>query len=165
MQSVNYKFKKTNNILTSRAGLVTVPELINRLQLSEVAERHLPAAGSNRGYRPSGIFDLMMLLFHNGGKCLDDISDLVKEKPLLKLFGCNKLPSARTLGNFLRRTGSDSKAMALTEINRHLLAAGLGGRKQVTHRCDSDRVEQARGEVDLQKTQGLHTDGGSHYRD
>lgn len=148
MQSVNYKFKKTNNILTSRAGLVTVPELINRLQLSEVAERHLPAAGSNRGYRPSGIFDLMMLLFHNGGKCLDDISDLVKEKPLLKLFGCNKLPSARTLGNFLRRTGSDSKAMAgLTEINRHLLAAGLGGRKQVTLDIDATVIESNKREA------------------
>ena len=29
-----------------------------------------------------------MLLFHEGGRCLDDVSHLQKEQPLMQLLGC-----------------------------------------------------------------------------
>ena len=60
-----------------------------------------------------------MLLFHEGGKNLDDVSRLQYEQALLSLVGCDKLPSVKTLGNLLRRTGSCEQCPAgLVEVNK-----------------------------------------------
>lgn len=47
-----------------------------------------------------------MVLFHESGKTLAAAGDLQNEQALLSLAGCDKLSSAKTLGNYLRRTGS-----------------------------------------------------------
>ena len=56
---------------------------MQRLGLTQLVDQQLPAPGSNRGYRQGTIFNIFMLLFHEGGKCLDDVSHLEKERPLM----------------------------------------------------------------------------------
>ena len=105
MSILPHKIGISKRILTSRVGLIVVAQLMQRLGLEQLADRQLPVAGSNRGYRQGAMFNIFMLLFHEGGRCLDDVSHLQKEKPLMKLLGCGKLPGAKTLGNWLRRVG------------------------------------------------------------
>ena len=83
-----------------------------------------------------------MLLFHEGGRCLDDVSHLEKEKPLMKLLGCGRLPSAKTLGNWLRRVGVGKRAMqGLVNVNKKVLAAVLYKRKNITLDIDATVIE------------------------
>ena len=98
MSILPHKIGISKRILTSRVGLIVVAQLMQHLGLEQLADRQLPVAGSNRGYRQGAMFNIFMLLFHEGGKCLDDVSHLQKEKPLMKLLGCGKLPGAKTLG-------------------------------------------------------------------
>ena len=100
-----HKIGISKRILTSRVDLIVVAQLMQRLGLEQLADRQLPVAGSNRGYRQGAMFNIFMLLFHEGGRCLDDVSHLQKEQPLMQLLGCGQLPGARTLGNWLRRIG------------------------------------------------------------
>ena len=131
MSILPHKLGISKRILTSRAGLIVVAHLMQRLELAQLVDRQLPAPGSNRGYRQGALFNIFMFLFHEGGKCLDDVSHLEKEKPLMELLGCGQLPAAKTLGNWLRRIGSSAEAMrGLVNINKTILAAGLYKRKK-----------------------------------
>ncbi len=155
MESLQYKLGITKNILSSRAGMVTLSEVIQRLQLPKIAKQHLPAPGSNRGYGADEMFVTMMFLLHNDGKCLDDIRELHNEKHLIEIFGLKKIPSVRTLGNYLRRLGQKAEAMhGLVEINRHMLAIGLDGRREVT--LDIDATVIASDKADAKWTYKNH---------
>ena len=78
-----------------------------------------------------------MLLFHEGGRCLDDVSHLQKEKPLIKLLGW---PGGHW--DWLRRVGRSCQAMqGLVNINKTILAAGLYNRTQITLDIDATVIE------------------------
>ena len=86
-----------------------------------------------------------MLLFHEGGKCLDDVSHLEKEQPLMQLLGCGQLPGAKTLSNWLRRVGHSAQGMqGLVNINKTILAAALYSRKQITLDIDATVIESSK---------------------
>ena len=68
----------SKRILTSRIGLIVVAQPMQRLGLEQLADRQLPVVGSNRGYRQGAIFKIFMLLFHEGGRCFDDVNHLEK---------------------------------------------------------------------------------------
>ena len=63
---------------------------MQRLGLAQLVDQQLPAPGSNRGYRQGAIFNIFMLLFHEGGRCLDDVSHLEIQTPLMELLGCGQ---------------------------------------------------------------------------
>ena len=128
--------------MTSRVGLIVVAQLMQRLGLAQLVDQQLPALGSNRSYRQGTIFNILMLLFHEGGRCLDDVSHLQKEQPLMQLLGCGQLPGARTLGNWLRRIGRSAQGMqGLVNINKKILATAFYKRKQITLDIDATVIE------------------------
>ena len=115
---------------------------MQRLGLAQLVDQQLPAPCSNRGYRQGAIFNIFMLLFHEGGRCLDDVNHLQKEQPLMELLGCGQLPGAKTLGNWLRRIGRSDRGMqGLVNINKLILATTLYKRKQITLDIDATVIE------------------------
>ena len=75
---------------------------------------------------------------HEGAKCLEDVRHPHREPGLMKLSGFEKMPEARTLGNWLRRIGNSRQSMqALIEINKCMLSAGLHHCKRVTLDIDA----------------------------
>ena len=137
-----HKLAVSKPILTSRVGLIVVAQLMQRLGLAQLVDQQLPTPGSNRGYRQAAIFNIFMLLFHVGGRCLDDVSYLEKEKPLMELLGCGQLPAAKTLGNWLRRVGRSAQGMqGLVNINKKIPEAALKKRKQITLDIDATVIE------------------------
>ena len=122
--------------------MIVVAQLMQRLGLAQLVDQQLPAPCSNRGYRQGAIFNIFMLLFHEGGRCLDDVSHLQKEQPLMELLGCGQLPGAKTLGNWLRRIGRSAQGMrGLVNINKKILAKALYKRKQITLDIDATVIE------------------------
>ena len=142
MNILPYKTADSNRNLTCRAGLVVLADLFKRLGLNELVDRFMPAPGSNRGDRPSLLFRTFMLMKHDGAKCLEDVRDLHHESGLMKLLDFEKVPDAKTLGNWLRRIGGNKPSMqALVEINKRILSAGLHHCRRVTLDIDATVIE------------------------
>ena len=148
MKNIPYKIAETKQNFTSRAGLLVVAELMQRLGLVELANRLMPLPGSNRGYLPGTLFQTFMLMLHEGARCLDDVRELHHEKPLMKLLGLKRIPSARTLGNVLRRMGRSQPAQqAFVELNKRVLSAALYRKKNVTLDIDASVIESHKREA------------------
>ena len=119
-----------------------VAELLKKLKLGEQVDQLMPKTDRNRAYRSSTIFNTFMLMLHEGGRCLDDVRRLDDEIALMNIVGIKQLPSAHTLGNYLRAFGSNCSALrGLDEVNRRLLKAALHQRKKVTLDIDATVIE------------------------
>ena len=99
MKIVTDQTKDSHRILTSRAGLLMVGELLKRFKLSEWVDRLMPQAPRNRAYRSSTVFNTFMLIKHEGARCLDEGRVLHQESKRMGLLGLKRIPGARTLGN------------------------------------------------------------------
>ena len=78
MDILPYKVDTTSTLLTPRAGLLALLELMKRLNLSACVDKHFPHPKSNRGFKPSRYVQTLMLMQHGGGMHLDDVR-LIKE--------------------------------------------------------------------------------------
>lgn len=136
MNILPYELATTNDLLTSRAGLVALAHLMNNIGFSQLADNHFPVPNSNRGFMPSVFVNSMVLMLHEGGACLDDLKYLREDKALCRLLGIKKIPESGSMGDWLRRIGQ-SGVKACVEINRHLIQAALGKRKEVTLDIDA----------------------------
>ena len=71
MTILPYKLDTTNDLLTSRAGLLSIAHLMDSLSLTERIDQHFPQPKSNRGYRPSEFIKTLILMQHEGSFHLD----------------------------------------------------------------------------------------------
>ena len=148
MNILPYKIAKTNELLTSRGGLVCLAELLRQTGFPSWVAQHFPEPGSNRGYKPSSVVTLWMLMLHEGARCLEDVRPIRSDWALRKLPGLRRLPSADVLGDWLRRLGRDAVGIkALVEVNRQVLAWTLGQCQEVTLDIDATPVLSARREA------------------
>ena len=98
-----------------------------------------------------------MLMLHEGGRCLEDVINLEKERPLLGLLGIEWLPTAKTLGKWLHRAGGVSRSMcALKLLNRRVVSAALCGCRWVTLDIDATVIDSAKRDANYsyKKTKG-----------
>lgn len=96
------KYESSKKALVSRAGLQALLSVLDGGPLGKELAECLPKAGSNRAY---GSYQLGMLLIASllsGHDCLDDIEEFRDDELILELFS-DQLPTAKSLGNFLRR--------------------------------------------------------------
>ncbi len=100
-----FKIEKTEETLTAHGGLALLAEYNHGMGLRELADRHLPGPGSNRGYAASAFVDSLVLLLQAGGRRLEDLRELRRESPLLKLVERDEIPDSDTVGDWLRRMG------------------------------------------------------------
>lgn len=136
-----YKLATTNDLLTSRAGLLATRQLWDSLKLAERIDQHFPLPKSNRGYAPSVVVQTLLLMQHEGGFHLDDVRHLQGDEALRHVLDLTALPSATTLGEWLRRIGSDPTISdAWVAVNQAVLQSMLHRCKQVTLDIDATEV-------------------------
>jgi len=107
-----FKIEKTNEELTAHAGLALLAEYNHGMGLRDLADRHMPEPGSNRGYQPSAFIDSLVLLLQAGGRHLEDVRELRQEKSLLRLVDRGNIPDPDTIGDWLRRMGDPKNNQA-----------------------------------------------------
>ena len=100
-----FKIEKTDEELTAHGGLALLAEYNHGIGLRELVDRHLPGPGSNRGYAASAFVDSLVLLLQAGGRRLEDLRELRRESPLLRLVERSEIPDSDTVGDWLRRMG------------------------------------------------------------
>ena len=136
MKILPYKISTTNELLTNRAGLLAIAELMNGLDLANRIDATFPQPGSNRGFKPSVFVETLILMQHAGGFHLDDVRDIKMDTAL------------RTLFDWLRRMGKTPQVMkALNTVNKVVLGATLHKRKAVTLDIDATEVIAAKAEA------------------
>ena len=141
MTILPYKLDTTNDLLTSRAGLLSIAHLMDSLSLTERIDQHFPQPKSNRGYRPSEFIKTLILMQHEGSFHLDDIRHLQDDEALRRVLALKKLPQATTLGDWLRRVGAQLQTQdAWVKVNRALLQSALHRRKKVTVDIDATEI-------------------------
>jgi len=151
MNILPYKLATTNDQLTSRAGLLTIAQLMNTLKLSERLDHAFPLPKSNRGFKPSQFIQTFILMQHEGSFHLDDVSHLEEESPLMAVLGINKLPKAGSLGAWLKRMGEEPSVQAAWEsVNKAILKSALHHCKGIT--LDIDATEIIANKVDAKWT-------------
>ena len=136
-----YKFDTTNDLLTSRAGLLSIAQLMETLNQTERIDQHFPLPKSNRGYKPSTFIKTLILMQHEGSFHLDDIRHLQEDEALRTVLNLDKLPSATTLGDWLRRMGKvPSIEDAWVAVNQAVLQSALHRCKEVTLDIDATEI-------------------------
>lgn len=136
MNILPYELSTTNDLLTSRAGLICIAEVMKCLDFSNLVNQYFPAPKSNRGFKPSVFVNAVMLMLHEGGQCLDDLRYIRHDKALRSLLGLKQVPESDSLGDWLRRLG-EKGVTATTKVNRVILAKTLHRCKRVTLDIDA----------------------------
>ena len=136
-----YKLDTTNDLLTSRAGLLATAQLMDSLNLSERIDKHFPLPKSNRGYPPSQFTKIFILMQHEGSFHLDEVRHIQDDEALCTVLDMKKLPRATTLGDWLRRIGRDPQIHAAwVKVNKAVLKAALHRCKKVTLDIDATEI-------------------------
>jgi hypothetical protein len=141
MTILPYKLDTTNDLLTSRAGLLAIAQLMDSLSLAERIDQHFPQPNSNRGFLPSEFIKAFILMQHEGSFHLDDIRHIQDDEALRTVLGLNRLPKATTLGDWLRRMGSKPQIRdPWVKVNQALLQSALHHCKKVTLDIDATEI-------------------------
>ncbi|MGH1541724.1 MAG: hypothetical protein ACRBHB_14965 [Arenicella sp.] len=101
MNIIPFKLEPTNDLLTSRSGLVCLAELMNSLNFSDIVNQHFPSPRSNRGFKLSTFVNALMLMLHDGAKCLEDVRHMRNDRALCRLLSIKTVPRVGTMGNWL----------------------------------------------------------------
>jgi hypothetical protein len=141
MKIVPYKLKTTNEKLTSRAGLLTIAEVMALLNLQERIDKHFPSPKSNRGFKPSVFIQTLILMQHEGSFHLDEVRHISNDQGLRTLLGLHTLPVSTTLGGWLRRMSSNPQSfVSWVEVNKSILKSALHHCKGVTLDIDATEI-------------------------
>jgi hypothetical protein len=141
MKILPYQIDTTNDLLTSRAGLLSIAELMNSLGLADRIDACFPQPGSNRGFKPPVFMETLILMQHEGGFHLDDVGYIQEDTALRTLLGLKHVPQADSLGNWLRRMGKHPQcATAMNTVNQTVLQSALHTRKAITLDIDATEI-------------------------
>jgi len=134
-----YEIEATDEPLIARGGLVLPYEMARALKLPQMIDREMPAAGSGHSYTPSQFVMPLIMMFHGGGKTLEDLRELKGEISLRKLMDMDEMPASCTVGDWLRRTGSEKHGLSgLGKVNDHVVKQILKRDSRTEYTLDQD---------------------------
>ena len=100
-----FKLEATDDTMTAQAGLVLFGEFLRSLGLSREIDRAFGAPGSGAGYPASAYVLPLLLMLQGGGRSLEDLRMIRRDKGLLALLEIKEIPSTDAFGRWLRRMG------------------------------------------------------------
>jgi hypothetical protein len=156
---LRYEIEATAEPLLARGGLVLPYEMALALKLPQIIDREMPAAGSGHGYRPSRFVMPLIMMFHGGGKTLEDLRELKGEVSLRKLLEMDEMPASCTVGDWLRRTAGERNGLSgLGRVNDQVVNQILKRDKQKEYILDQDatiiEVEKEAAQYTYKKEKG-----------
>jgi hypothetical protein len=131
-----FKLEKTNDLITSHAGLALLGEFAVGLGLNKALDRDLPGPGSGAGYLASEHVFPIVLMLNGGGRALEDVG-------LREILPLSRMPSTDATGDWLRRNGNNGGLEGLAKVNGRVLKRALkkDGKKAYTLDIDATGIE------------------------
>ncbi len=150
---LTFEIEATDEPLIARGGLILPSEMAKAIKLPRIIDRELPSAGSGHSYAPSQFVMPLILMLHGGGKKLEDLRELMGETSLRKLMDMEEMPASCTVGDWLRRMGSDSRGLAgLGKVNDHIVKKILSKDPRSEYTLDHDATI-----IEVEKVAALYT--------
>jgi hypothetical protein len=143
-----FKLKMSKEDITARSGLALYAEFLRAIGLKRMVQRHMPTAGSNRGYGAWQFIEPLMLMLYGGGRHVEDVREIAEDKALRRLIGLRRMPSCSTLGDWLRRMAQVGLRV-LSAINSWMVRQMLrrDNREAYTLWVDSTLIEAEKREA------------------
>lgn len=136
---LRFEIAGTEEPLIARGGLILPYEMAQALKLPQVIDQELPSAGSGHSYKPSRFVLPLIIMFHGGGKKLEDLRELRGEISLCKLMDMEEMPASCTVGDWLRRMGEDIRGLSgLGKVNDHVVNKVLKKDTRTEYTLDQD---------------------------
>lgn len=104
---LSFKIGITKDEITSRAGLSVYAEFLRGFGIKDFIDKQMPLPKSNRGHKAWKYIEPLMMMLYGGGRHIDDLREIVNDKPLRRLIDLKEIPSASTVGDWLKRMGGD----------------------------------------------------------
>lgn len=148
---LNFKLGLTANEITSRAGLAVYSEFLRGFGMKDLIDKHMPLPGSNRGYGAWSYIEPLMLMQYGGGRHIEDLREVAEDKALKRLVGIEGIPSASTVGDWLRRMGSGRGLAALKQVTdeANRKALHLDDTKDYTLWSDPTLIESGKADAKM----------------
>jgi hypothetical protein len=141
MNIVPHAIKTTNDLLTSQAGITALAEIMQHLNLAELIDQHFPLGKSNRAFKPSVFIETFIIMQHQGNFRLCNVKILENDQVLKTLLGLKNIPKETSLGEWLRRNGSDELSFsAWVKVNQQILKVALHKLKGITLDIDATEI-------------------------
>lgn len=140
---LNFKVGLTGNEITSRSGLTVLSEFLRGFGVKDLIDKHMPSPGSNRGYGAWNYIEPLLLMQYGGGRHIEDLREIAEDKALRRIIGLDSVPSASTVGDWLRRMGSGKGIEGLKRVIDAVTtkAISMDGRKEYTLWSDPTLIE------------------------
>lgn len=100
-----FSIKYTREKITDRGGLAILAEFMEGIGLKRQIEEEYPLPGSNRGFKGWEYIRELMFHFLDGGRHLEDMSDLEIDEGFRLLNDIRHFATADAVGNWLRKQG------------------------------------------------------------
>lgn len=113
---LNFKLGVTEDEITPRAGLAVYSEFLRGFGIKDLIDKHMPLPGSNRGYKAWNYIEPIMMMLYGGGRHIEDLREIVNDKALRRVIGMKEIPSASTVGDWLRRMGGGEGEQSLKNV-------------------------------------------------
>ena len=117
---LNFTVESTDERLTPRAGEAMLAEYFKAIGIDKLCNDHFPTSKSNHSYQSFEMIQPLLLMLHAGGRVLEDVRTIASDKGLRALLNIERMPTADTIGKWLKRTGLQG-VYALEKVNRTLL--------------------------------------------
>ena len=127
-----FKLEATDDTITAQAGLVVFGEFLHSLNLAKEINRAFGKPGSGAGYPASSYVLPLLLMLQGGGRSLEDLRMIARDKGLLALLAIDAVPSTDAFGRWLRRMGASGTGLSALEpvLDRVLAVLGKTLRKR-----------------------------------
>lgn len=114
------KFIRTSEKITAKSGLVAFAELIDVMNISELANTYFPTSKSNNFYEAATYLQALLLTLYGGGESLSDARIIRDDHALREMINSMEVPSESAIGDWLRWVGNGG-IVALDLLNQHVV--------------------------------------------
>lgn len=121
---LNFSVAGTKESLTSNAGTILFGEYLKAIKVGQLCNTYLPVPQSNRGYMPFEHIQPLLLMLHSGGRVLDDLRIIHKDKAIKETLKIKCMPISESVGKWITRHGLQG-IYGIESINRKLLQRHL----------------------------------------
>jgi len=114
-----YRCVSSDDRTTAHAGVLALVGLLQKLDLLDWMDEHLPSYSSNRAYEPHEYAFVQIANHATGGNCLEDSRSISEDETLKYLLQINDLPAPNTVGDWFR-TATWGQTHRLRKKNREI---------------------------------------------
>lgn len=117
------KARENDPQVTAKAGLSLAQALASRLRLWSDARRELPSRkDTKQGYETTAVIGSLVHGLLSGGRGFSATEPMRGDKPLLKMLGLDRAPSAETVEEVVKYLALETEGKeALTRLNHHFV--------------------------------------------